>query len=356
MVASHFRSTDRTKRISGVITLLTTVALTAISTKASFATEYGQASSDASNSATAPVAAPVPTKRLKVALALGGGGTRGAAHIGVLKVLEREHIQIDYIAGTSMGAIVGGLYAAGIPLQQIEDEFVGSNKLLLAYFSVSIPVRIAAIPVFYIPHLFGYHPYDGLYNGKKFSNYLESLVPSDRKNIEDLKIPFVAVSSNLVDATPYSITKGTLGKALQASSAIPFLRRPVFYNSDVVLIDGFLEGNIPVSQARDMGADIVIAVNVDERVHRHDPSNTFRHILAVPNRVASMFLAKVDDDAVKGADIVIHPEVDGIHLLSERRPDARRAIDAGEKAATEALATIRARLSQSQIAGDETRR
>jgi len=81
----------------------------------------------------------IPKKRLKVALALGGGGTRGAAHVGVLKVFEREHIPIDFIAGTSMGAVIGGMYAAGLSLNFIEDEFVGTNRLLHAYFTVELP-------------------------------------------------------------------------------------------------------------------------------------------------------------------------------------------------------------------------
>lgn len=288
-------------------------------------------------------------RRPKIALALGGGGTRGAAHVGVLRVLHRENIPIDYVAGTSMGAVIGGLFCAGLSCDQIERQLL-DKKMLHAFQTVPIPVRIAVIPIFYIPHVFGYHPYDGLYRGNKFRNYLDSSVAAAARNIEDLPIPFNAVASNLLTGKAVSIGKGNLGKALQASSAIPFLRRPVAYGEDQLCVDGAIEANLPVSQAKAMGGDIVIAVNVDEDVHKPATLSTFRHILSVPHRVISMTLAKIDEEAVKQADLVIQPDVNGIHLLSERKSDARRAIAAGEAAAMAALPAIRARLSQQEIA------
>ena len=99
-----------------------------------------------------------------VGLALGGGGTRGAAHVGVLRVLEEEGIPIDCIAGTSMGAIVGGLYSAGVPLDTIQKTF-DDGKLMHSYMTVPLFVRILAAPVLLLPRVVGYHPYDGLYNG-----------------------------------------------------------------------------------------------------------------------------------------------------------------------------------------------
>jgi NTE family protein len=286
-------------------------------------------------------------QRPKVALALGGGGTRGAAHIGVLRVLSREHIPIDYIAGTSMGAIVGGLYCAGISVDGIQQDML-DKKMLHAYHTVPIPVRVAAIPLFFIPHMFGYRPYDGLYRGNKFRNYLNKSIPETHKNIEDLKIPFVAVCSNLVDAKAVAVGKGNLGEAIQASSAIPFLRRAVPLGDDRVCVDGAIDSNLPVRQAREMGGDIVIAVDVDEDMSVVCPPAVFRHILSVPRRAVSMLLAKLDEDSVKQADIVVHPDVNGIHLLSEKPADAMRAIENGEKAAEAALPAIRARLAQQQ--------
>src|SRR5688572_13810048 len=97
-------------------------------------------------------AAMAETARPKVGLALGGGGTRGLAHIAVLREMEKQGIQIDYIAGTSMGAIVGGLYCAGMSTQQIEKLF-RNKSLLRAYDTVPIPLRVAVIPIFAVPHL-----------------------------------------------------------------------------------------------------------------------------------------------------------------------------------------------------------
>ncbi|MGH9553960.1 MAG: patatin-like phospholipase family protein, partial [Terriglobales bacterium] len=177
--------------------------------------------------------------RPRVILALGGGGTRGVAHVGVLRVLDREHIPIDGIAGTSMGAIVGGMYCAGVPVDEIERHLL-RKKLLHAYLTVPIPLRVAAIPIFFIPHIFGYHPYDGLYRGGRFRDYLNNSVPESHREIQDLKIPFAAVASNLIDGRPVAIRSGNLGRALQASSAIPELRRPVKIG-DGLFVDGAIE-------------------------------------------------------------------------------------------------------------------
>ncbi len=189
--------------------------------------------------------------RPKIALALGGGGTRGVAHVGVLRVLVREHIPIDCIAGTSIGAIVGGLFSAGLTTEQIQTQLLNS-RLLHAYQTVPIPFRVAIIPISVIPRLLGSHPYEGLYRGNKFRNFLLKQIPESSHNIEELKTPFVAVCSNLIDARAVAVNKGNLGKAIQASSAIPFLRQPVQYGNDQLLVDGALEANLPVQQARDL--------------------------------------------------------------------------------------------------------
>lgn len=282
-------------------------------------------------------------KRARVILALGGGGTRGCAHIGVLRVLEREGIPIDGIVGTSIGAIVGGLYAAGVSCDDLENRML-NRSLLKSYQTIPIPLRVALVPVFFIPHLFGYHPYDGLYKGKKFRNYLNKCVPECEREITKLPIPFVAVASNLLDAKPHTICKGNLGIAIQASSAIPVLRRPVPIDG-MLLIDGGLQANLPAKQAREMGGDIVIAVNVDEKFSELDEKD-FRRIGSVGKRVINMVLAKVDEDQVGAADILIHPNVNNISLLSTKSKDARRAIEEGEAAAKAAIPEIQARLNQ----------
>lgn len=289
---------------------------------------------------------PASAIRPRVGLALGGGGTRGAAHVGVLKVLEQEGIPIDYIAGTSMGAVVGGLYSAGMPVHEIEKTF-SRGHLMHAFLTVPIPVRVLIVPVFLTPRLFGAKPYDGLYKGNKFRNYLNSRVPQSDHQIEHLKIPFAAVALNLIDGKSYSITRGNLGRALQASSAVPMLRRPVAIE-DKLFVDGGVVSNLPVKEARDLGSDIVIAVDVDERFESV-PEETFRHIGSVAHRVLTLHLAKVDEGQLQAADIVIHPDVNGISLVSTRKKDARSALLAGEKAARAAIPTIRKFINDSSF-------
>jgi NTE family protein len=289
-------------------------------------------------------------KRPTVALALGGGGTRGVAHVGVLRVLQKEGIPIDYIAGTSMGAIVGGLFSAGCSTEEIEDRLL-NKSLLHSFNTVPIPVRLAVVPIFFVPHVFGYHPLDGLYRGKKFASYLNKAVPESRRQLEELKIPFCAVASNLLDGKPYAITTGNLGEALQASSAIPVLRKPVQLG-DKLLVDGGISANLPCRQARAMGADIVIGVDVDEDF-QGSTDKEFHHIFSVAPRAVSVILSSIDESQRKEADIIIHPDVNGIRLLSGKKAVGLRALEAGMKAAEAAIPAIKARLGQAKIAGGE---
>lgn len=295
----------------------------------------------------APMAQAEEAPKLKVALALGGGGTRGAAHVGVLKVFKEAGIPVDMIAGTSMGTIVGGLYAAGIPIPEIEQKF-RDVSLMKSYMTVSIPVRILIAPAFATAHLFGWRPYDGLYFGNKFATYMNKSVPEDKRSVEKLNIPLHAVATNLVDGKQYVLSSGNFGRVMQASSAVPILRRPVQIG-DKLFVDGAVGANVPVQQAKAMGADIVIAVNVDERVSEV-PLKTFRKIGSVSHRVMDLYLAMEDTDQLEAADIVIHPMVDGIGLISTNKNDAIKAMAAGEKAAREALPAILKKLSMTQTA------
>jgi NTE family protein len=314
--------------IQFVIILLTLIFLPL----SSFAAEQDAVEIQATTSAT--------KSRPKIGLALGGGGTRGVAHIGVLRVLQAQHIPIDFVAGTSMGAIVGGFYCAGVPLDRIQ-KVLEDKQLLHAYYTVPISVRVAVIPLFLLPRIFGYHPYDGLYRGNKFAHFVEKELPPGTNNIEDLKIPFCAVTADLLEGKAFSVTKGNLSRAIQASSAVPVLRRPVPIDNKL-LVDGGIEANLPVRQVKEMGADLVIAVDVDEEFNER--RRDFRKILSVGNRVASMILHKIDEEQVHMADIVIRPDVNRITLLSEKTSDGEKAVEAGELAATEAMPEIRARL------------
>ena len=183
-------------------------------------------------------------RRSKVALVLGSGGARGLAHIGVLKVLEREKIPIDMIVGTSMGALVGGIYAAGIKPRFLEEIALNISWPQTAKFFTPTISKI------------------GLVNGDKISNLIESFV-GDIK-IRETEIPFAAIATNIKTGREVIITDWKLSSAMQASASIPGIFTPSLYDNQL-LVDGELVDPVPVRVARKMGADFVIAVNVIPR-------------------------------------------------------------------------------------------
>ena len=199
---------------------------------------------------------------------MGGGGVRGTAHIGVLRVLQKEGIPIDYLAGCSIGSIVGGLYCAGVSLDDIE-HMITDKSLQKAYAPGWLSWAILLYPTRKLidKMTFQDRPYAGLFAGKKFRAFLSKKLPADKQNIEDLNIPFVAVCTNLLDGKAYKLAKGNFATAVLASSAIPPAVRPVEINGNL-FIDGAIRSNVPVISAKQFGADLVIAVPVDEALRQ----------------------------------------------------------------------------------------
>jgi NTE family protein len=275
---------------------------------------------------------------VRIGLALGGGGTRGCAHIGVLSVLEQSGIAIDCLAGTSMGAIVGGLYCAGITCKKIA-EIVSSKAFQEAFGQLPNTLGLVVLPIAVIPRALAGASYSGLFHGNEFAAYMASHLPEDRKLIEQLPLPFAAVAFNLLDGNTCAITSGDIGRALQASSAIPEFRQPVPWQGRL-LVDGGVVANLPCSQSRELGADIVIGVNVNERLFPLSDTQ-FKKIGSVSDRCVTANLNKLDEYAQLEADVVIRPEVSGIKLLSRSEVDMQRAILEGERAATLALPAIK---------------
>ncbi|CAN5139064.1 patatin-like phospholipase family protein [soil metagenome] len=289
-----------------------------------------------------PLSGQITKARPKIGIALGGGGMRSAACVGVLKVLDDEGIPVDVLVGSGMGAVVGGLYSAGVTPNHIAEQFT-DKKLMSAYITVPLKLRFLIIPLFYTPRLVGIEPYDGLYRGKRFATYLNKQVPETERNIEDLKVPFGAVAVNLIDGNTVTLSKGNLGKALQASAAIPALRKPVKLSDGVnqgLYVDGGVLVNVPVTETKKLGADIVIAINVDESIGAVSEKD-FRKVGSVSHRVITLHFKKVDGDQLSQADYVIRPNVDGIGLVSTKSTDAKRAIESGEMAARSAIPAIR---------------
>ncbi|MCX7844384.1 MAG: patatin-like phospholipase family protein [Candidatus Bipolaricaulota bacterium] len=178
----------------------------------------------------------------RVGLALGAGGARGAAHVGVLKVLERAGIPVAAIAGASIGAMVGGAYAAGVPLARIEAEWLTASraKLLKSF-----------LPTF---------PRTGLSSGAGLRRYLRALLGDVR--IEELPIPFAAVATDLDTGAAVVLRSGPLVEAICASTAIPGVFQPVRWEGRL-LVDGGMVEPLPVRVCRELGAEVVIAVDTN---------------------------------------------------------------------------------------------
>lgn len=210
-------------------------------------------------------------QRKKVGVVLGGGGAKGVAHIGVLKVLEEAGIPIDYVAGTSMGAIVGGLYAIGYTPDEIDSMVIAQDWTMLlsdrvTRTSLSFPEKenseryIVSLP-------FGKDKKDrvisGMIRGQNLQNLFSNLTIGyhDSVDFKNFNIPFACVAVDAVNGKDYVFDKGSLPLAMRASMAIPAVFTPVRLDS-MVLVDGGLNDNFPVDVARKMGADIIIGVDL----------------------------------------------------------------------------------------------
>lgn len=208
-----------------------------------------------------------------IGLALGSGGARGLAHIGVLKTLQKNNIPIHRIAGSSIGALIGGLYASGLSIEEIESIASGTDwkKLLSMLFD---------------PHL-----KSGLINGKKIEDFLNETLKE--KTIERCRIPFVAVATNLKTGEIVVLDTGDMASAIRASVSIPLIFKPTVREGKI-LADGGLSCPVPAHIAKTMGSDIVIAVNLDRHYYdetwtpnwydiANDSLRILRHHLALLN-------------------------------------------------------------------------
>ncbi len=282
--------------------------------------------------------------RPTIALALGGGGIRGASHIGVLRVLQKEGIPIDYIAGCSMGSIVGGLFCAGVPLDDIEKILLDKSfKQAYAPAWTGLSLMVAPFKSFNSP----LRPYAGLVTGKYFSAFIDKNLPPDKKLVENTNLPFIAVATNLNDCKAYKLAKGKLADCILASSAMPPVIRPLEIKGNMY-IDGGLSSNVPVPAARQFGADIVIAVAVDQIV-KTEPTEKFRSIISVGTRMSTALFAVVDEHDAQKADLLITPAVSDIPIFTTKFKYIKPAIQAGEDAAYAALPAIREALKKSQL-------
>ncbi len=295
------------------------------------------------------VVAQANTPRPKTCLVLGGGGARGAAHIGVLKVLEREHVPIDCIAGTSMGAIVGGLYAAGygvddiesvlksidwkdmfnddpprveLPMRRKQDElrFLGGIELGLRNGKIALP--------------------RGAIQGQKLQLLLRRLLLStiDTGDFDALPIPFRSVATDIGSGDRVVFASGDLAMAIRASMSVPAAFAPIHYQGHL-LVDGGISDNVPIDVARAMGAQRLIVVNVSQPLAAEKSLNS---PFSIANQMLTALMKKQTDlqlDSLGPNDVLLTPDLGDLDSAAFDR--APQAVATGEATADAAVAQLR---------------
>ncbi len=242
--------------------------------------------------------------RTGVGLALGGGFARGFAHLGVLQVLEQNHIPVSHIAGTSVGSILGAAYASGAPLARIIETCRTLRFRDIARWRVS---RL------------------GLASNHRLGNLVERVFES--RQFEDLRIPLAVIATDLTSGEPVVFTQGNLVDAIRASCAFPGLFEPVEIGTRC-LADGGLVAPVPTRAARDLGAATVIGVSVGmQDGHRGAPTNIFQ----VVSRAVSAAQKHQLEIWERHADLVLRPDVQSLAWDDFQRAD--EAIAAGAASA-----------------------
>jgi NTE family protein len=261
-----------------------------------------------------PVVAPAPVK-LKIGLALGGGAAKGFAHIGVIKMLEASGIRPDVVAGTSAGSVVGALYASGMDAFALQQTAFGLDE-----------AKIRDVRLFS----------GGLVQGQALQDYVNQLV--HKQPIEQLKMPFAAVATELESGTRTVFVRGNTGRAVRASSSIPGVFEPVEIHGKHY-VDGGVVSPIPVDAARRLGADFVIAVDISAAP---DGSNPQGMMNIVGQSIDIMGRQLAAQESAR-ADVVIRPDLRGIGPTAFEQKN--QAILEGEKATLAAMPAIRAKLA-----------
>jgi len=279
--------------------------------------------------------------RPKIGLVLGGGGARGAAHVGVLKVLEEMHIPVDYVVGTSMGSIVGGLYASGMSAEEIDKEmramdwddlFLDSppreNRTFRRkrdddFYTVKVKpgLKDGALKV----------PYAYI-RGQKLDMELSRLtVPvSSVSNYDQLPIPYRAVAADIETGQEVIMSSGDIARSIRASMAVPGAFDPVEIDGKI-LVDGGIANNVPVSVAHAMGADIVIVVDVGSGLYKRDEINDVVDVTVQLTNLLFTLNTRNQLASLTERDVLIRPPLGDIGGGSFNR--VTEAIPIGESAA-----------------------
>lgn len=292
----------------------------------------------------------VNVTRPKIGLVLSGGGAKGAAHIGVLKYIEEAGIPIDYIAGTSMGSIVGGMYALGYSsdeileiISEVDWDRLISNQVERRQISyagkyenrtqnVTVPFSTGTDDEELQSRSFKNSLPTGIVSGDNVINLFNSLSVgySDPVDFNELPVPFLCIATNMLNGEADVLDKGIFSKSLRASMAIPILFDPVEID-DALFADGGLVNNFPAEQCRAMGADYIIGVSMSKGLE-DDPDN-LSSLFSQVKQLKVIITDKEFDEYPEMCDIFISPDLKGVGMLSFDAESVARVTQSGYEAA-----------------------
>lgn len=260
----------------------------------------------------------VPKKIPKIGLALGGGAARGFAHVGVIQVLEEAGIRPDLVVGTSAGSLVGAIYASGKTGAQLQQVAESMEEAALTDWTLPLFSR-------------------GVFRGEALARYVSNQV--NGRTIESMSIPLGIVATDLQSGQGVLFRQGDVGIAVRASSAVPAVFLPVRINGREY-VDGGLVAPVPVHYARDMGAELVIAVDISSSPDANLANDTLQLLL----QTFAIMGSSINRYELKGADLVVKPSLS--NLKGADFTTRHRAIEAGRAAMLSALPQLRALMAE----------
>ena len=283
-------------------------------------------------------------ERPKLGLVLSGGGAKGFAHIGAIRVFEEAGLHFDYIGGTSMGSIIGGLYALNyhpdtmakivgrqnwntLMADKIPRRFIPiEEKINADRFVATFPIKRRKLQM-----------RQGLYNGQLIESLLAHYTSQSYKydSFKDFPLPFICIGTDLEDGSSVLLDKGVFHKALRASMSIPSYFTPVHFN-DRLLVDGGVVNNYPVRDVRAMGADVIVGVDVQTGLHHPEQLNSLVKII---DQVTAFYRMEANKLGVEQTDIYIKPELGNFDVMSFEYYDS--IISLGEIAARKMLPQLK---------------